>query len=263
MRRISPKIYDQKYFESERCEGFVEYKDNKLSYIKQIEINLLNLNKNDTVLDVGCGRGDIPHYLSAQNYNFWATDYSEDAIKITKRRVKQKYKKQIILADARKFSIKHVKFTKILIGDVVEHMTYSDAVNVVNKLYDQLDENGVLVIHTAPNTWFKKYTYPLARITLGFLGFKEVVTKLDENIKGTHDYHIDEYSPVDLQTLMKKSKFKKYKIWINRDVVRTSSTNYLDPIKKSLFLRIIIWIINNSPLIYFVGNDLFVVARKQ
>src|SRR6266446_4071196 len=119
MRKISAKVYSEKYFESDRCEGYAEYISNKLSYIKQLEIDLLKLNKNDIILDVGCGRGDIAAYLSENKFNFWATDYAEDAIKLTKKRVSPKYKKQIILADARKFSIKNVKFTKMIIGDVI------------------------------------------------------------------------------------------------------------------------------------------------
>lgn len=262
MRKLSAKIYSKAYFNSERCEGFFEYQKNKLSPVKQIEVDLLQLKKNDLVLDIGCGRGDVPYYLTKRNINFWATDYSKDAVEMTKKRVTTKYKKQILLADARKFSIKNVYFTKMLLGDVIEHMTYTDALKVVNRCFDQLDNDGLLVIHTAPNTWFKKYTYPFTRIILTLLRMKSVLEKLDENIAATHDYHIDEYSPIDLYNLMRKSKFKKYKIWLNRDAIRTSSSNYLDPIKKSPFLRSAIWVINNSPLLYFFGNDLFVLATK-
>ena len=72
MRKISAKVYNEQYFESDRCEGYAEYISNKLSYIKQIEIDLLELKKNDIILDVGCGRGDIPSYLSKNKFNFWA-----------------------------------------------------------------------------------------------------------------------------------------------------------------------------------------------
>jgi 2-polyprenyl-3-methyl-5-hydroxy-6-metoxy-1,4-benzoquinol methylase len=262
VQKIRPKIYNKKYFDSERCEGFAEYKKNKLSPVKIIEISLLNLRKKDRVLDVGCGRGDIPHYLSKRGYDIWATDYSNDAVEITQKRVTSKHRKQVFLCDARKQVIKNTIFDKIVVGDVIEHMTFKDALRLVNNTYLELADGGILVVHTSPNVWFKKYIYPLTKIAFKIMRFEKVVSMLDENIEGTHHYHIDEYSPLSLFKLMKKSKFKKFKVWVNRDAVRESSTNYLDPIKKSALLKACIWSINNSPLIYLFGNDLFVVAQK-
>ncbi len=262
MQKINPKIYNKKYFNSERCEGFFEYKKNRLSPIKLIQIGLLNLQKDDRVLDLWCGRGDIPYYLSKKGYNVWGSDYSKDAIEMTRRRIASKYRKQIFLCDARKKIVEKIKFHKVIVGDVVEHMTFRDALNLVNNAYLSLEEGGILLIHTAPNIWFKKYTYPIAKIALKLLRFEKVIKKLEENIEGTRNYHIDEYNPISLIKLMKESKFSEYKVWVNRDAVREQSSNYLNPIKKSSLLKTIIWLINNSPLIYLFGNDLFAIAKK-
>lgn len=261
-QRINSKIYNIQYFDSERCEGFYEYKKNDLSPLKKIEISLLDIRKNDKILDIGCGRGDIPNFLSHRNFNIWAIDYSADAVEITKKRVSDSYRKQIFLHDARKQLRLKIKFNKIIIGDVIEHMTFKDALKVINNAYSELDDRGVLVIHTAPNVWFKKYIYPIIRIAFSVIKFENVRHRLDENIKNTHEYHINEYSYLTLLKLMKRTKFKNFKVWINRDAVRESSSNYLNPIKKSKVFKLYIRFINSSPLIYFFGNDLLVMAKK-
>jgi cyclopropane fatty-acyl-phospholipid synthase-like methyltransferase len=262
MQRLSLKIYTKEYFNSDKCEGYSEYKNNHLSPLKTIEVNLLDLQKKDIVLDIGCGRGDIPHFLSQRGYNIWAIDYSKDAVEITRKRVASQHRKQVILRDARKQLIKNITFNKIIVGDVIEHMTFKDALKLINNAYLELVDGGILMIHTAPNIWFKKYMYPLIRIAFKIMKYKKLVRRLDENIESTRNYHINEYSFLSLSKLMKTSKFRTFKVWVNRDVIREKSVNYLGSIKKPMLFKACAWLINNSLLIYLFGNDLFVIAKK-
>lgn len=261
-KNLSPKIYDDIYFKSERCEGFCEYQKDQLSPIKNVEIECLNLQKNDFILDLGCGRGDVASYLSKGKFSFRAIDYSKDAVKLTQDRVSKKHREWVTEQDALKLEFAENTFDKILVGDVIEHMTFEKAQKIVNNAFKVLKPGGVLLLHTAPNLWFKKITYPIVKNIIQLLGYAGTTKKLVENIDATYKYHVDEYSPLDMRRLLMRSKFSQFKTWIHPDVLRTNSENYLSPLKKNPLISISAFVINHSPLIYLFGNDLFALAIK-
>ena len=258
---LNPNIYDRAYFNSAQCEGYVEFKSGRLSPIKQLEIDLLKIEKTDCVLDIGCGRGDIISYLSKMGINFWGVDYSLNAVKLTRKKVKINEQKRVLHDDARKISLPNESVNKILIGDVIEHMTYNEAKVVIEEAFRLLTKSGVCVIHTAPNKAFRKYLVPILKSLLKF--YKPLIyKKFVYNIKVVDKYHINEYSLGELNKLMATSSFKKYTVWANRDVLRKNGLNYLQNIRNKLFFRLIAGVINNTPLINLFGNDLFVLAIK-
>ena len=259
---LSPKLYTAKYFKSIRCEGYYEFTSNELSAVKKIEIDLLNLKPTDKVIDIGCGRGDIVHFLYEQGISFYGVDYASSAVKLTKDRLPSKYHSRILQSDARHIALPDKSFTKVVLGDIIEHMTYSEAVEVINESFRLLKPGGTLVIHTAPNTRFKNYVYPLIRLVIMAAGYKNTLRLLDENIIATKRYHVDEYSILDLKRVMNKSLFRHHSAWVHRDALRNQTKNYLNPLKSNPLIKAGVFVINNSPLIYFFGNDLFVVATK-
>jgi tRNA uridine 5-carbamoylmethylation protein Kti12 len=89
-----------------------------------------------------------------------------------------------------------------------------------------------------------------------------VLKKFEENIKATYKYHVDEYSIIDLKKIFKKSKFRKFKAWVNPDVLRVDSDNYLNSIKNDLLIKSATFLINKTFLVNLFGNDLFVLAKK-
>ena len=260
---LDSNIYSKKYFESERCEGFYEAKRGVLSPVKMKEMEMLRIKKNEIFLDVGCGRGDILAYANKLGCDIWGIDYSKDAISLSKKKVPKKNRHQIVKGNALNTGFSDNFFDKILVGDVVEHVTYEEAKEMVDELFRILKPKGKILIHTAPNLWFKKFIYPLLKVVLLLMNQNKLKISLERNIKATYKYHVDEYSIVGFNRLMKKSKFNDYKTWILRDALRTESRNYLTPLKKSAFLNIFVRLINGSFLIYFFGNDLFCLATKS
>jgi ubiquinone/menaquinone biosynthesis C-methylase UbiE len=259
---LNPKIYTKRYFLSNQCEGFFEDKKRELSPTKLFELHTLEIEHGDKILDIGCGRGDVIRYLSLNKYNFWGIDYSESAVNLTKSRINKSERRKIIKADARNIPINDNFFDKILIGDVIEHMSYSEAGNVVNESYRLLKPGGRLVIHTAPNRWFSRYTYKFVFAALLLFGYTKVAHDLKRNISVIRKYHEDEYSILDLKSLMKKSDFRSTRVFIFQDVLRRSSINYLSPAKRNYIIRLASEIINKSFLLFLFGNDLFAVGIK-
>ncbi len=261
-KMLDPSIYNRNYFLSERTEGYREYTNNKLSPIRQEEIRLLKLCSKDKIIDIGCGRGDIVRYLSLHEYEFVGLDYSQEAINVTRSSLPEKKHSWIVLGDAKSVKFPDENFTKAIIGDVIEHMSYDEALRVINEAYRLLKKDGKVVVHTAPNLWFKKYVYPFVRIIFIIMGKRELVRNLDKNIKATYKYHVDEYSPASLKKLFEKSNFTKFNVRVHPDALRTTSDNYLNSIKSGPFFKVVSFIINRTPLINFFGNDLLVVATK-
>ena len=260
---LKSNLYSKKYFESERCEGYVEYTKNKLSSIRMVELNLLGLKRGDKFLDIGCGRGDLCTYLSKKGVDVWGIDYSEDAVNLTRKTVEKRHKIQILLADARRTGLESNSFDKILLGDIVEHMSYSEALDMVQEAHRLLAPNGTLVIHTAPNLWFKRIIYPCVYIALKIMSQREVLMKLSDNIKATYKFHEDEYTPGLMKKLFMKSNFDIYNVWVNRDILRDGTENYIQNFRKNFLIDLLVKIINSSPLVYIFGNDIFASAIKK
>jgi ubiquinone/menaquinone biosynthesis C-methylase UbiE len=259
---LNPKIYNTKYLISQRCEGYFEDLEGKLSPIKEIEVRLLDISKKDIFLDVGCGRGEVLDFLSFKSKCVYGVDYSADAVRLTKNRLSAKFKNNVIKSDARYINLKDGTVTRILMGDIVEHMTFDEAVEMVNEAYRLLKPKGKLIIHTSPNKYFSKYLHKYIYYFLAVTGYKNVANKFKTNIDATRIYHVFEFTPNDLKLLMKKSRFKNYNIWINPDALRISSRNYLTPLKNNLFFRFISKLVNKTFLLNILGNDLFVSAIK-
>ncbi len=87
---------------SDKCRDWIEYwsqddfwKDSRLweinsgLFFKQLSC-LLEFNKNDTVLDIGCGSGYTEVYLSPLVKHVYAVDVSEQFVEICSRRCKDK-----------------------------------------------------------------------------------------------------------------------------------------------------------------------------
>lgn len=259
---LNSRIYTQQYFLSPRCEGLIEFRKGKLSVVKKREIELLSLKQSDYVLDVGCGRGDTADYLKKKNIKFKTVDYSKAAVYLTRKRLGLKHCKNVILADARKMKFKDNTFDKILLGDVIEHMKPEEGISVLNEIYRVLKNGGVLVLHTAPNIYFKKIIYPLIYPILKLYNYK-IAKELKENIDATYKYHVFEYSLLSLKNVISKSNFNFAHVWVEKDALRKGTKNYLDDIKNDYLIKLASSLINHTFLINFFGNDLFAVLIKK
>jgi ubiquinone/menaquinone biosynthesis C-methylase UbiE len=260
---LNPKIYDKKYLTSHRCEGYYEDLEGKLSPIKNLEMKMLAICERDVFLDVGCGRGEILAHVCKNSKNIYGVDYSRDAVSLTRKRLPVRFRKNILQTDARKIKLKSNSVNKILMGDIVEHMTFSEAVEMLDEAYRLLKPNGQLIIHTSPNRYFSKYIAKAVYAVLQWLGYKSVAKNFKANIDATRIYHVYEFSRADLKKLLSRSKFSDYKTWIHPDVLRVSSKNYLTPLKNNLMFSLFSQMVNRTVLLELFGNDLFAVATKS
>lgn len=95
-------------------------------------INKCNLQKNDKILEYGCGNGRILKHL--HNYNIWGVDLVQDFLDDgIKNGVKNLYNIKFDL---------NQKFNKIFSYTVFIHLNDEDTIKALKYIYDHLDDNG-------------------------------------------------------------------------------------------------------------------------
>ena len=67
-----------------KIEGLEDFRQGNLSFIKQLEIDLLNINSDDHFLDIGCGRGEVAKHVLNLTNNEYAIDISQSCVDQTK-----------------------------------------------------------------------------------------------------------------------------------------------------------------------------------
>jgi 2-polyprenyl-3-methyl-5-hydroxy-6-metoxy-1,4-benzoquinol methylase len=100
-----------------------------------------NKNLNTKILDAGCGTGELLKICS--NYgNAEGFDYSEVAIDFCKKRGLT----QIFQIDLNDWDPDIDKYDIIICNDVLYHSQIKDDFNILNKFYNSLKANGILIL---------------------------------------------------------------------------------------------------------------------
>ncbi len=113
---------------------------------------LLNIQKDDYILDIACGNGNYSAFLAQHNIPVLAFDYSDKMIELARKR-REKYKSlvEFTVADATDAeSLKRLRrkrpFTKAV--SCMALMDIADLSVLFNSVYNLLDKNGIFVFAT-------------------------------------------------------------------------------------------------------------------
>lgn len=120
-------------------------------------LRFINLEKNNLVLDVGCGNGLLLDYISDKIGFYYGVDFSEDFIKAAKKRQeKNKIKNAEFVCKDINIFCKDFKnyFDKIFAFDFVEHIYDEDFEEIFSSLHNSLKIGGELYIHTPNGEYF-------------------------------------------------------------------------------------------------------------
>lgn len=222
---VNSKIYDRNYF-LKHCCGATEFNQ---SHAKSLPKRLLrcqqvaNFKKGQTILDVGCGRGELAYRAAKKGCIIIAIDYSTQAIKITRRLISklpaaERKNISVLKMDAKHLSFPKKFFDTIIMTDVIEHLHPWEVEIVINKCHTLLKNKGVLLINTSPNIWFLRYGYPIIRLLTIFKTRKDP----GQFIECIGEVHVFEQTPLSLKKALKKFKTKIWgenftkSSWINK-----------------------------------------------
>jgi|APSaa5957512535_1039671.scaffolds.fasta_scaffold36786_1 2-polyprenyl-3-methyl-5-hydroxy-6-metoxy-1,4-benzoquinol methylase len=83
---------------------------------------MIGNNKNITILDIGCGNGNMANQLISENYDVYGTDGSETGISVAKKKNKDRFFVQDINSKLLPIELQDKKFDKIISTEVIEHL---------------------------------------------------------------------------------------------------------------------------------------------
>jgi 2-polyprenyl-3-methyl-5-hydroxy-6-metoxy-1,4-benzoquinol methylase len=168
-KTVDPALYSEEYFLTDN-EGCLEYEkglDSNIHTKFQQALKIASPSSKDSVLDLGCGRGELIYYCAKKGARALGIDYSPDAVRIAKRTIGMLPDGLRAAADAEVGDVAsydfHEKFTIVFMIEVVEHVYDWQLAEAFKRVHGILADGGRLIIIT-PNYYYEKYLLPLKRI---------------------------------------------------------------------------------------------------
>ena len=194
-------------------------------------LKLKGIDKNQKILEVGCGTGRFFIPLIKEGYNMYGLDYSEGMISKLKENIKEENLKfderRIIQGDARKMPFKENTFDLVISYRTLIHIP--DYELVLKEIGRVLKPNGIAIIEFNN----KKSISSIARFYRNFLGlFKELkmnpvvvsVRKLKKQTKNT-ELNINQinYQFFVIEPVFRKSPIKMLNFFKSLEKSTTNS----------------------------------------
>lgn len=261
-KEVNSELYSREFFLT--CnDGFEEFKDGcSLSYNKKKILSLLDLRPDLHFLDIGCGRGEILKHSEKLGVFVYGIDYSGEAIAIANDILKNSSRAKLIKADCTRIPFKDNFFDRVLIGDLLEHLSYKKGIRLLEEANRVLKPGGTLLLHTSPNLLFMKFLYPLV-IKMIKGEKKDMVIK---HVNMQKKVHIHEYHYFSLKKIVKALGFNA-KVWIDNDFLRGGTFRHIKELNKMQGTIIkcvdLLAKYGGFPVRLFLGNDIWMKYIKK
>lgn len=201
-------------------------------------LTFLNL-KDNAVLDIGCGRGDVVHYCAkAGSKMVFGIDFSKDAINIAADFNAGYPNVKLIQMEATDIDF-HEVFDIVFLLDVIEHIPDKEMQVVYRKIYSALKNNGLLILNTP---FYKssadKDSSDLVPATSGMHCNKQTKQNLNKDLikNGFRKYSSDVWSKSDRFSLSvflyAMSIFPQTLLWMLSDKIRHPIRTFRNLCKK-------------------------------
>ena len=259
---VSPAMYTEEYFRT-ACEGFDEFNESegeRLSRRLSAAFALAEVMPGMTILDVGCGRGEIVRHCARLGADAFGVDYAPVAMQMAHMALSGldagAGKTGIAQADAKKLPFPDAAFDRVMMFDIVEHLHPWELDEAMREVYRILKPNGRLVIHTAPNVWYDRYAYPVVRRFRLLTGANPETYPQDPRrfLVGHNTHvHVNEQSMWSLSRVLKRNGFDG-KVWLASPPPNRQENALLAVLRKLAF--------GTPPLRWFFEREVFAVALK-
>lgn len=165
-------------------------------------IEELNPQKDEKIMDLGCGTGYYLFLLSSLPVDLNLTGFDHDKKALDEARNSLRNKKiNFVLGDSHKLPFKENFFDKIVASEVLEHL--EDDQKALKEIYKILKPNGILVISTP------SINYPLFWDPINWLLQRLFNIHIKKGFfSGIWNQHIRLYDKEDLENKFKKAGYK-------------------------------------------------------
>lgn len=244
-------LYTKEYF-LENATGHDEFISFQGRYEQLIEkfrmiLRILDLKPGDSLLDIGCGRGELVIYHALNGGTATGVDFSEEAINLALIKAKELGADSRFINQSFEEIEEATKYDKIISLDFIEHIAANEEKIFYKKCYDLLKPGGKLVIYTFPNTLRRHYGYKLIRF-LSIVKGKPVPSKEPDTVSDHYrQYHLNEQNYYSLRTNAERAGFKNFTV-----------TYHDESIKESFLKKIFV----GTPLRHLFMRGLILIAEK-
>ncbi|HTT07462.1 MAG TPA: class I SAM-dependent methyltransferase [Gammaproteobacteria bacterium] len=231
---------------------------------------LCHLSPGLRLLDVACGRGEVPAIACQRGAEGIGLDYSADSITFAGR-VRQVHGRsgrgamRLVRGDATTLPFCDASFDRVTMLDIIEHLHAPQLEGMFREVRRILKPEGFAVIHTLPNRWVYEFAYPLARRLYG---------RIPADPRSLHErqIHVNEQDIVGLAAMLKRCGLN-YRLWLEQHIPAQARWNagidrYRDTRDKVYplmagglghLLEALSW----TPLKLLLCNDIFGILWKQ
>lgn len=270
MRTVDPSLYTRRYYQTNCCgfDAFEEFDGCRLTARIGRSVSLALLAPNSSVLDFGCGRGELTIYMALSGHECHAVDYSSDAIAIATEKASDICRNGVTTPkfyhsdDLEFLEFPSNRFDAVFLLDVYEHLYPEQIDLLLEAVFRVLRPSGRLVIHTEPNRWLSSiantmWSSSLARATLfrllAALNCKDRLN--DDHLR----MHVNEQTPSTLRRALVSHGFHT-RVWTTALYAWSDLRCTRTLLKKMLFHGFpltAVW-----PLANYFNNNIWAVAEK-
>jgi ubiquinone/menaquinone biosynthesis C-methylase UbiE len=261
-RGIPSTKYTRDYFLSESCDGFNEFQaSHGLSYVKQQLVSRVSPAPGERILEIGSGRGEVLLACADRGADVFGVDYAADAVALTRDTCDGRAK--VLRGDATSLPFRELSFSKVFLGDVLEHLTLPQARAMLVETHRILRPGGTLILHTSPNVYFMHGILPWVIAALWVIRRRSLARLFLKQYRASWEYHAREYSPGRLAKLFVGSPFQRVTVESDPDVLRAGRSQYTETLVSNPLVRMAARFASREPLLSVLGNDLWVAAVKD
>ncbi len=259
--RVPPEVYNKAYLLSDNTEGFEEFTQGSLSYVKQLQLDLLELVPGIRLLEVGFGRGEFLKHCAERGAEVAAIDYSSDALEIGRQTLADSPAADLRIADCKSLPFDSDSFDRVYSGDVIEHQDREDGVQMLTEMRRVLRPGGFLLVHTSPNTIFTRGVLPLVKPLLRWID-SDTVRSLEAHMQANAANHVHEYNLQSLRKVARQAGLAGAEVWIGQDLLRSAQHRHSRGFSANPLVRLAAALGRFAAVRFFLGNDLFLRYRK-
>ena len=259
---VPSTLYDEEYFRT-ACEGYDEFNTSEgeqLSRRLASAFSLAQVTPGMTLLDVGCGRGEILRHAAQFGADAYGVDYATVAVNMSQHVIEgidgiAPGRTSVMQADAKTLPFPDAAFDRVLMFDVVEHLYPWELQRALSEVYRVLKPDGLFVVHTAPNIWYDRYAYPVVRLFRTMLGQGERYPKNPRNflVSVNEHVHVNEQSMWSLKGTLRQAGFKG-KVWLESPPQHGGENPVIDNLRSFAF--------RTPPFRWFFEREVFAVVAK-
>lgn len=218
MKQVSPKKYNALYWENFPFDFNRKLKLKDFGDVETKMSELLPLKETDTIVDLGCGTGQLSFYLALKyKCKVIGIDYSNDAIKIAQRNKKRfiennkvNTKKIFFLnkTNAELTTFKNIK--AVYLKDVIEHL-YDEEINkILDSIKKWNNESIYIVIHT-DNNLYLQYIRPFEDFINLFL-HRTTKEKINQRNRIENERHVNLMTVNQVKKKLLKGGFRSERV---------------------------------------------------